>query len=70
MAKFKVGQVVAIKSSKNPDYRFISGIGECQSSIVYFVDGELASKDPEGKYRNAFWFGFMLRKLTAREAGR
>lgn len=75
--KFKIGQVVAIKSSKNKDYRFVSGIGHYRSSTVYFLNGDTAIQELEsdtlartGPYQNPFWFDFMLRKLTAREAGR
>jgi len=68
MAKFKVGQVVAKNPmiSTNATYHRISGIGKnpYYNGDVFFLDGETAEAE------NGFYFPYMLRKLTAREAGR
>jgi hypothetical protein len=77
MAKFKVGQVVAESSelSANRVYHYITGISQRQYKDgkgvpIYFVDGDLATKNKDGTFHNAFWFESYFRKLTRREAGR
>ena len=69
--KFKIGQVVALREKfGNKMYYQISGFGRYHDTEVFFVDGDTAVKDKTEEYVNSFWFGFQLRRLTAREAGR